>query len=429
MPTVFYTILLIIVLSVVALYGLFRLQTRSFQSPARLSLTELITAFGYKLVLGCLYGYIFYRYFHGDDTWMLHNSGLFEQDRLLHQTWLFFDDLKPWLAFQRNDSFLAGFSNLLSDLEYQTISKSLALFNFISGGNYYINIVFFSFITFWGHYWLFGLLVRQFPEWRRRLFLLIFFFPPVVFWLSGLRGDGLLFFFFSLTLLQFHRWVQERKRVALLYWLLALFGVMVYRSQVAMVMVPGLLAWAVVVRMRQDPRVSFSRMYAAVLVLFFGSLLLPGSLNLPGLVVAKQQEFLQLPGNTRFALDRLEPSVASFVRVLPQAAANSFVRPFAWEAKGPLQWLAAADILFFWAMVLLVAWQWIKHGRRAIQAPLWWFLCLFGVTLYILVGYTVPFPGAIVRYKIIPELGLYVCLALAAAPGRLLPHPTDIKTD
>ncbi len=52
--------------------------------------------------------------------------------------------------------------------------------------------VFFSFFTFWGHYWLFTLLTGLFPQKRRVLLLLIFFFPPVVFWLSGIRADGLI---------------------------------------------------------------------------------------------------------------------------------------------------------------------------------------------------------------------------------------------
>ncbi|WEK35427.1 MAG: hypothetical protein P0Y53_23285 [Candidatus Pseudobacter hemicellulosilyticus] len=416
MPTVFYTCTLILVLSLLACFGIYWLLRRQPLPVARLSRQELLIAFGYKLLFGCGYGYIFLRYFGGDDTWMLNNSSLFEQDRLLQDPWLFLDDLKPWLAFQRNPTFISGLNNLLGDLEYQTISKSLAIFNFISGGNYYINIVFFSFITFWGHYWLFSLLVKLYPARRRWLFGLIFFFPPVVFWLSGIRGDGLLFFFFALTLLQFHKWLQDGRKTALAGVLLGLFGVMVYRSQVAMVLFPALAAWAWTVRGRQKAWLCFGITWLLSLLLFFASSTLPGKLNLPASVAEKQHDYQVLNGNTRYALEPLEPSVSSYVQVFPQAVLNSFFRPFPWEARGPLQVLAALDGLLFWLLAALLVWQWWKSGRQLSTDPLLWTLFCFGITLYIFIGYTVPFPGAIVRYKIVPELGFYTCWMVLLRP-------------
>jgi hypothetical protein len=120
-------------------------------------------------------------------------------------------------------------------------------------------------------------------------------------------------------------------------------------------------------------------------------------------VVQKQQEFMQLRGS-RIQLDSLHPHLKSFVRVLPQAAKNTYLRPHAFEAKGMLQVIAAIEVILFWALFLLVL---VKHDRRwytNFRQPLNLVFIFFGVSFYLFIGYTIPFPGAIVRYKIIPEL-------------------------
>ena len=33
---------------------------------------EVTAGFGFKILLGCIYGYVFSRYYNGDDTWLLH---------------------------------------------------------------------------------------------------------------------------------------------------------------------------------------------------------------------------------------------------------------------------------------------------------------------------------------------------------------------
>lgn len=402
-------ILPIILLSIIALLVIQRIIRSKKVSLTKL---ELTAAFGIKVIFGCLYGYIFLHYYGGDDTWYLNQSSIKEQSRLLRQAALFFDDLNPLLPFQRNETFWAGLRNFFGDLEYMSITKPLALFNFISRGNYYVNIVFFSFLTFWGHYWLFSLLVQLFPHRRKGLLLLIFFYPPIVFWLSGIRGDGLLFLFLSLLLLHFYRWVHERRAISLLYWLIGLFGVLVFRNAVGLILVPGLVSWFIVHRGQRKAWPVFLLVYGMGALLFFGSILLSPTNNLPAFVAGRQQAYQGLTANTRYRLDALEPTVGSYVTVLPQALNNTFLRPYAWEAKGALQLISAIDIIVCWLLVLgCFAWR-DARWKEQLSQPLILCLLFFSVILYLFIGYTVPFPGAIVRYKIIPELLLYSVLLL-----------------
>ncbi len=386
---------------------------------AALSTMELAAAFGMKVIFGCLYGYIFYHYYGGDDTWDYNRSSLLEQKLLLENPGAFFNDLNPLVYFNRNDNLGAAIKDLLGNWEYSLITKPMAVFNFISGGNYYINIVYFSFVSFWGQYWLFSLLTQSFPEKRKLFLLLIFFFPPAVFWLSGIRGDGLLLFFMALLLYQFRQWLLDRRRQAVILALLGFAGVLIIRNAVALCMAPALAGWYLAQRNTQKTWTRYLAIYGIGIILFFSSALLSARYSGPAMVAARQAEYLELHGNTRFRLDRLDASLPSFVKVLPQAVANTFFRPLPWEARGVLQLMSALDILLFWGLAAYCFFRRSPDRRRNWDQPLIPALLLAGLSLYIFIGYTVPFPGAIVRYKILPELFLYACLVVAIRPRNI----------
>jgi hypothetical protein len=177
-----------------------------------LTVTELSSAFLFKVALGCLYGYIYLHSYNGDDTWLFHIYSLDNTQKLKHNTLEYFTELGPAWAFTYTDgSFWNKLSEYIKILEASSIVKILSIANLFSGGNYYVNVVLFNFILFWGHYWLFSLFVKEFPEKRKPLLLLIFFFPPLVFWLSGIRSDGLILFFLGLLLVHFRSWLYEQK--------------------------------------------------------------------------------------------------------------------------------------------------------------------------------------------------------------------------
>lgn len=377
-----------------------------------LSIAEVALTFGFKALMACLYGYIFLKFYGGDDTWVFHQQGLLEYDKMLHDTGQFFKDLLPISAIEGSDTWTRALSSYNMDLEYWTFYKILAICNVFSRGDYYINAVLFSFITFWGHYWLFSLLSKEMPHKRRWLFILIFFFPPVVFWLSGIRTDGLIFFFLTLSLIHFNNWIKTKKRSSLVYFLLSMLGVLVYRNVLVMLLVPALISWFIIARYRTRPFLTYLAAFGISAILFFSTILISPSKNLPGIVATRQHEYLALKGNTRYALDSLHADVGSYIKALPQSAGNTFFRPLLWEASGALQLMTGVSILFFWGLVIIAIARKERPWQEFFQNPLHLFLVFFPVVLYLFIGYTVPFPGAIVRYKCIPEILLLSVLLL-----------------
>ena len=389
------------------------------KQPNALSTPQLVTAFLYKVALGCLYGYLFGTYYGGDDTWAIHIESIKEWQLLQNDPLQFFWEYTPGTAMRNGNGFLQVAAFYIADLEYCLLTKTLGIFNLISRGNYYINVVFFNFIVFWGHYWLYLLAVKHFRRNKILVLFCTFFLPTAVFWLSGIRGDGMLFFFFSLLLLSFDRWLESGKVSQAMLSLAGFAGVMIFRIPVAVLLLPALISWAFVVRGRKYTPIAFAAVYGIGILLFFASSLFMDQ-NGPAVVAQRQELFLELKGNTRYELPQLEPGISGFVKVLPYAFFNTFLRPHPWEAKGMLQLAAAGGILLFWGV--LTYFLFARKTETSTLQPLGWVLLLFGISLYLLIGYTVPFPGAIVRYKSIGEMVILVALL-----GNLSPRSNAIR--
>ena len=377
---------------------------RIIRNKAQLTVTEVSLAFIFKVVLGCLYGYIYGHFYNGDDTWDLHKYSQEELQMLLNDPVQFIASLGPAETFAwQGGTFWENMSAWIHTLENGLIAKTLTIGNIFGGSNYYINVVFFNFILFWGHYWLFKLYVQEFPQKRKQLLLLIFFFPPLVFWLSGIRGDGLVLFFLALLLVHFRRWLYNNNKWSILYFVFGVFGIIIFRSQVLLLLIPALAAWYISVKFNRKPLTTFIWVFATGGLLFFATAWLSPQKNFPQVIVQKQQAFMALQG-TRFPLDTLQPTPGSFARVLPQALSHTLIRPYIWEAQGALQLMTAAAIIIFWGLLITCIIKKEIHWKAMLCKPLILFSLGFGITLYIFIGYTIPFPGAIVRYKAIPEL-------------------------
>lgn len=387
---------------IVFIYLLYRLT----RNKAPLTVTEVSLAFLFKVAMGCLYGYIYGHFYNGDDTWMYHNYSLAELQKLVHEPVYYFTELGPAESFAwAGGGFWNGLMVYINSLENLGIIKILSIANIFSRGNYYINVVFFNFILFWGHYWVFSLFVKEFPEKRKPLLLLIFFFPPLVFWLSGIRADGLILFFLALSLIHFRRWLYDHKKWSLVYCMMAGTGVLIFRAPILFLLIPALTAWFISVKFNRNPVAACMWVFGIGGLLFFATAWVSPVKNLPMVIVQRQQEFMALQG-TRFPLDSLQPSLTGFAKVLPQSISHTFIRPYIWEAKGALQLMTAMEIIACWLLVLAAIVKKEIHWKQTLTKPLLLFSACFGITLYIFIGYTIPFPGAIVRYKAIPELFL-----------------------
>lgn len=363
----------------------------------------LFFVFAGKVLAGCLYGWLFLNLYGGDDTWVTHADSLEEWQQMKISPLRFFVFEVDLVQYVKEMGLREGLPFFRMKLEKAIINKPLGLFNFYSQGNYYINVIAFSFISFWGFFWLYQVLCNLLPAWKKLHFLLLFFYPPALFWLSGIRSDAMLFFFFSLFIAQLYRtWNSSNNRG---YWLalLAWGAMIVIKASFALLLLVPCFAWWLAEKRQIRMKPAFFGVTGIALVVFFLSALLPAPLNLPAGVARVQQDFFELKGNTRIDLPTLNDNPISYLRNLPAALDNILLRPYPWEAKGVLQYGMVIQNIFLICMAGIFFLRRFPGRGNLIIHPLLWALFFFSVSFYLSIGYTIPFPGATIRYRVIPE--------------------------
>jgi hypothetical protein len=297
------------------------------------------------------------------------------------------------------------------EIEYASLIKLLAVLNIFSGGSYYVNAVLFSMITFWGAYFYIRLLATVFPTREKLIMLVFFFFVPLIFWTSGIRKDGLILLSTGLFFYSFHLFLEKKDWKWLAAALFALSLVALNRNFVALSIAPAALAWLISSYGRIKPVKSFFFVYTLSLVLFFVSAV-AGPLNIPAEFVQRQADFMALKGGSYVELEKLEDNPLSFIKLLPQALNHVFLRPYPGESHGALYIFSTLETWF----VLLVCLVFLIFPRpflkKSLSRAVVLALAFFSLSNYLFIGYTIPFLGAIVRYRIIYES---LWLALLAA--------------
>jgi hypothetical protein len=363
----------------------------------------------FKIFMGCLYGWVFLHFYGGDDTWNYFNESKEQTNLLLLHPIQYFKEF--WPAYSLQVTGYHGWDALLyyiNNFERWFIIKGLGIINLLSGKNYYIDVLCFEFLTIVGPLLLFKLLARAFPQRIGMNFLLIFFIPSVIFWCSGIRAEALLLLFMMLIIYNGQAYAQK-PGVRYIPGLLAGFaGLLLIRYQFLAVFIPAFIAYWISIRKRESGPVFFNWVFGVAGLIFLVSLFLPPAYQLSRPIQQAQESFFRLQGNTRYALDRLQPGPVSFLKILPQAFANSVLRPYPWEGKNLLQSISSVDILFLISGFFYCMGS--PRRKQQIAHPLYWLFLFYGICQLVIIGYAVPFPGAIVRYRSISFLLLFLFL-------------------
>lgn len=380
-----------------------------------LTFKQAALIFSIKIFTGCVYGYFFLHYYGGDDTWFYHTESLKEYALLKTDP----------LAFITRDVFQNGYTtnqfftifdshnSFSKDLQDTLLIKLLAVFDVFSGGRYYVNVIFYNLLVFWGSYYLFLTVGKRYPEKLYVWFLLIFFFPPLLFWTSGIRKDGLSFalicgFIYQMNAL-FNSLDKTRTKhyvFALLIWITLFLS----RSFIAMSLIPVTIAWICARAVKRNGLTIYITAALIFVILFFATSFLPSSFNLPVKVAERQASFLNLSGGSYLPIDKLDGTFGSYLRIFPQALNHIFIRPYPWEAENLLYLFSFAEIAFFFSMLI---WAIVKPSRsykKFLNDPFILSLVTFAIINYVIIGYTVPFMGAFIRYRSIFEIFFLVAI-------------------
>ncbi|WP_336516774.1 hypothetical protein [Pollutibacter soli] len=383
-----------------------------FNRKSELAPVLLVFFFVFRVITGCIYGWVHSLqpdYQTTMDTWKFFSDGLNETKLLINDPAAFFKELvrNPYQGgFGR---FFSTSDSYWNDLKHNIMIKFAGILNLFSGSNYYVNIIFYNFIVFFGPVALYRS-VRYFTSENKNIYLfLCFLFPTTVFWTCGFHKEGLLFTSVSLIIFYCLKAFYSTWRWTSVLMIIFLFGlIFLLRNNIIFALVPAWLLWMLSHHFPKKTQVIFVSGVVFFLLLFFTSKYFIPRLDLPESVRQRQIEFMLLGGNTYVQMDTLQPNVMGFVKHLPIAADMAFLRPHPGEGSFfyiPFTIESVTVIVF--AILALT-----RKRKPMPDKPFLYFMLMYAIGLLLLIGYTITNTGAVIRYRSIAFPFLLMALAL-----------------
>ena len=182
-----------------------------------------------------------------------------------------------------------------------TIIRFNAITRFISLGHYNVHSVILNFLSLIGLAGIFLFLKRLLPHLPRVLFILVFLFPGVLFWGSGVLKEGLLFFGLGIMLYCTTRFLpvskDEETDYRWLFWIgliLSFVFLTSVKSYILIAIVPGVLAVRIAHWRKISGSIPVFGFYLAGLIIALGIGYISPELNGLHRLVDKQKDFIAL---------------------------------------------------------------------------------------------------------------------------------------
>lgn len=392
-------------------------QTRFFLRSG-LTRPQLVILFLLKVIAGTFYGWV--GIYYGGlaqmvDTWAYHDESLREYQLLVSSPSSFFTDLFHNPYSGGFSSFFSSTNSYWNDLKGNVFIKLLSIFNIFSLGNYYVNVIFYAYITLFGPIAIYRVMANVFRGKEKLVFIGTFLVPSFFYWTSGLHKDGLIFLGVSLIIYHLYFGFKEKK-FPVKRWLGILLGFFLFlllRNFLIVLIAPSIFAWWLSNKWPRYTAACFLLTFLCFCVLFFTVRYIDPRLDFPQVVVDKQQAFLQLVNaNSVIPIKELKPTPISFLANTSQAILLSTVRPYPSDIHHLLSLVAAIEIQLLLLLLLIF---FLFHKKNDITTkPLTYFCVSFAISLLLTVGFSVNNLGAIVRYRsiIIPLVMIPVLVSI-----------------
>ncbi len=369
--------------------------------------------FLFKCLSGILLGLIYTQYYtnHNDtDTFKFFTDSKIMFDTIYSNPIDFFKmftgiDGKSQELFPYYESMNSWLNTNLIFNDNKTIIRLNAFFRFFSLGNYYVHVIFINFISFTGLFCLYKSFSSYCPDKKRELFIFIFLMPSVLFWGSGLLKDGILLSAFGLLIYSYSLLLKygfSLKRLVMI--VLALLALMVTKTYVLAIILPGLLAWWLTYKSSTRKIIfTFTAIYILYFSVAFNLYRIDLDYNVAALIFYKQKNFMDfgsLHKASMISLPIIECSAISILKNSPMAFCNTLLRPFITDVhSNPMILLASLENIMIIFMIIASIISSGPVGKKI--EPIILFSILFLILLFVLIGLISPVLGAMVRYRIV----------------------------
>lgn len=397
----------------------FMIQRLGFVRKSGLSQQEIWGLYAVRVFCGCFLGCISLRYYPSNDYWNLLKESQAETTLLKSDPIRFFTSLFDSPYENAYGQFFNAVGSYWNDLRNNLIQKCLAIINLISGGDYYVNSIFFNAFGFLGHVAFYRFFTNIFSDHKRWIFWGTFFIPSTLYFSSGIHKDLVVFSLFGFLLWALHQWLDGTRRwkygwVALI----SLLGLILMRNYLLLILIPAFAGYVIALRRR----ISIWMTYGIMVGLMFVGLLVIESMNSDRtplkLIQQRQQDFMALKkSNSDMEFTPLKPTLQTFIKQAPEAMGHAFFRPYPTESKHVFSLALSIELFLFWFLLIFsIA---TAEGRQIWkQMPVLGMLLFTALALWILFGFICPNYHTLARYRSLYLILLVPPLLVGIAKGR-----------
>ena len=403
-------------------WGVYRWNFFNLQGLSR---KFIVSAFVTKIIAGCILTLIYTYYYeirleadtfkYFDDSYHLHRAA-FVNPKIYFRMLLGIDDGKDLMPYldSMNNWFPAERTTFYND--NRTVIRINALIRWFSFGSYYVHLLIFNFLAFYGLTFIYKAFHRYFPGKKTWLGLILFFTPSIVFWSSGILKEGPLLFIFGISLNVLNKIFTKKAYwqhyILLIFCFLFLFHLKFY---VGILLIPATTGYLWIIK-QKGPHpiiktiINFSCYYGIAILWHFYNL----NWSLFTVLKWKRQDFLGLANlmnaKSLIKTGNLEATPISFLKNIIQGFLNAILRPLPWDIYSINLVPNVLENCFILLFILIC----ILFGKRNNFHPIGYFFFMYAFALLTIIGLVTPIMGSLVRYKIpaIPFLLMFFLLFL-----------------
>jgi hypothetical protein len=285
-----------------------------------------------------------------------------------------------------------------NDLRYIFMDKILAVLNVCCFNNIYIDVLVYNTPVFISQVALYRVFISIWPQKKPAVIAGCFLLPGSMFFLSCINKDSM--FFIALTMVMYalykmpflkKEFLRPKPLLLLITGLLLMFTI---RNFFLTAVLPAVCGYYLCNIVKVKPWYIFAGFLAAMLTVIFSSGFIMQVIS------DRQNEFLSL-GHTKSMVNVpvLKPGFENFIAYLPVCLNMVFVRPLLWQSYNLFYLLSSAEMIFYQFIFIGAIYFSIKNKIKITGNRLVLFGILSGLTAFIIIGYTIPYLGAVARYK------------------------------
>jgi len=306
--------------------------------------------------------------------------------------------------------------------------RIVAVVEWLTVETYSIKALVFSCFSFIGTALMYKTFADIYPRMRKKLFLICFFIPSVVFWGSGLMKDSLTFAALGISFYGFYFGIIKRRQLLFAIPAILIGFWLIYKIKLYILIcwIPALVLWAYLVY-NASIKSWFLRIIIAPILLAGAGFI--GFTGVTQITQDTEYSFLNIAEKTSvtskylrsisteggsYDIGEYDGTLTGLLKYIPQAVVVALFRPFPWEAGfNPVRLLSALEAFGF---LLLTLWVLTRTNpfrilRTIIAEPPVAASLAFALAFAFAVGVASGNFGALVRYKI-PMMPFYLVAML-----------------